>query len=78
LVGLAVAIGILEEKDVVAVGHINSAVTRKNPRRDVQVVCKYGMLVGHPVSIGIFEYDQAVRFLLTGLDVWVKWTAHHP
>ena len=78
LIGFAVPIGILEKKDVVAIGYVNATIPWQYTGWNMKVICKNRMLVRHPVSIGIFEHDQAVRFLLTGLDVRVKRTAHHP
>ena len=61
LVGLAVAVGVLEEEDVGRVGDPDAAVADGDARGDVQPLGEDGELVGLAVAVGVFEDLDAVR-----------------
>ena len=59
-VGLAVAVGVLEEEDVGRVGDPDAAVADGDARGDVQPLGEDGELVGLAVAVGVFEDLDAV------------------
>ena len=64
LVGLIVAVGVLEEHQVRLLGDVDAAVAQLQAGGQVQLVGKDGLLVGLAVAVGVFE-DQHLS--LTGV-----------
>ena len=64
LVGLAVAVGVLEVEQLGAVGDVGAAVARLDAGGDQQAVGEDGGLVGLAVAVGVFEDEDLVVGLL--------------
>ena len=71
MIRFAITIGIFQKQDIIAIGHIDSSVSGKNTGWYVEVIRKNRMLVCHPVSGRVFEYDQLVRLFLPGFDMGI-------
>ena len=71
LIGLAVAVGVLEEEQLVGRTHVHAAVAELEPEGHVQLVVEDGGPVGLPVVIGVLEHDDAVPRLFAGADLRV-------
>ena len=69
LVGLAVAVGVLEVEQLGAVGDVGAAVAGLDAGGDQQAVGEDGGLVGLAVAVGVFEDDDLVVGLLARLDL---------
>ena len=59
-VGLAVAVGVVQEEDVGRVRDPDAAVADGDARGDVQALGEDGELVGLAVAVGVFEDLDAV------------------
>src|SRR5262245_41147050 len=77
-VGLVVAVGVLEKRQVRHVGHVDAAVAKLERQRHVQVVRENGRFVSAAVAIGVFENDELVARFIARINVWIGIRAAHP
>ncbi len=68
-VGLAVAVGVLEEEEVGLAGHVRAAVAQFDPGGDEKVVRKDGALVGATIAVRVLEDDDRVGGALPGFEL---------
>ena len=78
LVGLAVAVGVLEVQQLGAVGDVGAAVARLDAGRDQQAVGEDGGLVGPAVAVAVFEDQDLVVGDLARLDLRIDLGAGDP
>ena len=78
VIGLAVAIGILDETHVRLLTHVYAAITKLKRQRNVQVIGKHRGLVRAPVAIGILQNHQLIVRLIAGVHVRIGRRAAHP
>ena len=78
MIRFPITIGVFQKQDIITIGYIDTTVPGKYPCRDMEVIRKHRMLVCHPVSGRVLEYDQLVRLLLPRFNMWIQRTAHYP
>src|SRR5690606_40940364 len=77
-IGIAVAVGIRQMKDLGGVCHIHASVSRQNPGWHGESLGKYGGLIGYAVAVGIFQDVHLVVGFLSGFQVWIGGAADDP
>src|SRR2546423_13814171 len=78
-VRLAIAIGVLEIKQLVAGGDVTSAVAvGQNAGGNEQTVGEHGGFVGLVVAVGVFEHDNGIGGGLAGFDLRIDFRAGDP
>src|SRR5205814_8714948 len=78
-VRLAIAIGVLEIKQLVAGGDVTSAVAvGQNADGNEQTVGEHGGFVGLAVAVGVFEHDDRIGGGLAGFDLRIDFRTGDP
>ena len=77
LVGVTVAVGVLHEQEIGAVGHPHTAVSDGDSRGDVQPLGEYGHSIDIAIEIGIFKDLNAI-FARAGFGARILETFRHP
>ena len=70
-VGLAVAVGVLEEEQLVGGPHVNAAVAEFKPEGHVELIVEHGGPIGPAVMVGVFEDDDAIAGGFAGTDLGI-------
>ena len=77
-IGLVVAVGVLQQPDVRALGHQHATGHELKPGRVVQPVGEHRAFVGLAVAVGVFEDQDLVVERILRLPVRVAVPADHP
>ena len=78
VIGLAVAVGVLNETHVRFLAHVHAAIAEFKRQRNVQVIGKHRGLVRATVAVGILQNHQLIVRLIAGVHVRIGRRAAHP
>ena len=78
LVRLQIPVRILQKEHLRRVRHIQTAITRRQRRRDVQPVREGRRFVCLAIAIRVLQHHHEVLGLLARLDVRIRRARHHP
>ena len=70
-IGLAVAVGVLEEEQLVGRSHVNATIAEFQPERHVELVVEHGRPIGAAVMVGVFQYNDAIVRSFAGTDLGI-------